>query len=301
MKDNINKYNEVLLHTQDGKFQLMVDAGLTGLFEHSKSLHAHLYYELFYIDKGTMHVVFSDHTTELKENTLYVIPPNTLHYSWSEDPGLRRFSVYFQMLNPSQNSVFADHFDSASSLVFSDPSEMQNVFLRFARYYYRNSSVRTSLMSACFQEILYLIKEEILSQSGNVKKDSTPLSMASKASGEYQNYRIDEYINLNCTGKISLKELSEKVYLSERQINRILQKNYGQTFKERIIFLRMQNGIKLLLETDMMVKSIAEAIGYRTTYSFYYNFEKMFGMTPEQYRMAHRPNAEPDTEKSDPR
>ncbi len=278
MKDTLYQYSDIVLTTEDGEFQLRVDSGFSGYERFSQSLHTHTCHELFFIAKGTMDVVCMEQTLHLSPNTLLVVPPETLHYTWSEDPELQRYALTFKVLSLEENDPFADIFNTMAPVVFREPTEIQESFRRFSRYARREITVRRPLMAACFYEILYLLKTELI----NTPTDTTLLSLNQDT--EYRNYLIDTYLSQRYNSDISLTTLANMVHMSERNVNRIIQKNYGQNFRERVVFLKMQNAVKLLTETDMTVKSIAAKVGYKTTRSFYGTFQRYHHMTPEQYR-----------------
>ncbi len=280
-----NRYNDIILTTEDGQFQLMLDAGFFGPGKYIRNLHAHSCYELFYVARGTMDIVCSDKTVSLTEDMMFVVPPEQLHYAWSEDPKLQRYVILFRALKLSEENFFFRIFHTMKPIAFRDTPELRGAYLRLSRYYTEDPSVRNDLMASCFHEILYLLKKEIHSTApSEAENTAVPSLRSSNSDYEYRNYVIDHYINRNFCGDISLKELSDKLYLSERHVNRIIHANYGQSFNERVTYLRMQNAQKLLCETDMSAKMIAAAVGYQSVYGFYLCFEKTFGMTPKEYR-----------------
>ncbi len=145
-------------------------------------------------------------------------------------------------------------------------------------------------MSACFYEILYLFKTATEKQ-----QDAFPGSQYHNVNREYMVYVIDDYINQYFSRQISVSTLAETIHLSERQIHRIVQETYGQTFRQRVIFLRIKNATVLLTETDMSIKRIANTVGYQTLNSFYKAFSRYHTMTPEQYRRLYaKKNLSPD-------
>ncbi len=275
MKTNINEYSDFPLSTMDGQFQLMVDRGITGRQVSFNPYHTHTCYELFYIAKGTLQIFLTDRILSLSENMLLVIPPDTLHYSISAAPDTQRYSISFRVQDLT-DTVFSSLFHSMVPFTPADGKEIENAFVRLHRYYRYDKTEKLSLMAACFYEILYLLKSAVT--------DSQSTPVPNHMDNEYRSYVIDDYINQHFTGDISLTSLADRVYLSERQVNRILQATYGQSFRQRVIFLRMQNGIRLLLETELTVKEIAAAVGYKAVHGFYRIFEKTYGTTPEQYR-----------------
>ncbi len=278
MKETLHQYSDIVLNTEDGAFQLRMDNSLTRATLFTPSLHTHTCHELFFIAKGSMDVVCMEQTIHLTENTLLVVPPETLHHTWSEDPELQRYALTFKVLSLAQDDPFGQIFDTMTPVVFRDPTEMQENFRRLSRHAHRDNAIRRPLMAACFYEILYLLKAELV----NTPMDTTLLSR--NRDNEYRNYLIDSYLSLHYDGDISLSTLAQMLHMSPRHVNRIIQKNYGQSFTERVIYLRMQNAVKLLTETDMTVREIAKTVGYRSVNGFLYTFEKVYGMSPELYR-----------------
>lgn len=90
---------------------------------------------------------------------------------------------------------------------------------------------------------------------------------------------------------ISLKALSEKLGLSERQTDRIIRKQYGMSFQDKKKQARMMTAARLLRTTDWRVTEIARQTGYSTVEQFSHSFKKYYGMTASAYR--HQSRAQP--------
>ncbi len=289
MKENIDLYRDITITTEDGSFQLMVDGGFNYSDDYVTTLHTHAAYELFYVSKGTMQIVCSDRTLTLTNDMMLIIPPDYLHHTWSDDPKLQRYIISFGTTDITEESPFWALFHNMCPISFHDSSAIKDAFARFSRYYSAHPTVCRPLMAACFYEILYLLKEEVIFSTMSARElEQLPVLRSDNSNFEYRNYVIDYYINENFNGNISIRDLAEKAHFSERHIDRIMYANYGQSFKERIIYLRMQNAVKLLCESDMTLKAIANAVGYQTAYGFHLQFEKYYGMTPAAYRTLHR-------------
>ncbi|MOA43422.1 HTH-type transcriptional regulator YesS [compost metagenome] len=65
-------------------------------------------------------------------------------------------------------------------------------------------------------------------------------------------------------------------------------KHTGQNFKSYVTEVRMEQALKLLLETDLLVYEIAERVGYNHVRHFSDMFKKKFGQVPQEYRQAFR-------------
>ncbi len=285
MKEKLNYYHDIILTTEGSQFQLMVDDKLTFSDQYAQTIHAHSYYELFYVVSGSIDIVLDNSKWTLTEHMMFVVPPELLHRTQSNDDSLKRYIISFRVSDMTKNHPFYGLFHCKIPIQPKNPQDIENAFQRFCRYNEEHPAVRSSLMAACFQEILSLLKKEIIVSGQfdrHMDKDAYLQSMGSDQA--YRNYMIDLYINRNFNRDISLKELSKLLYMSERHADRVVMAIYGQSFHERVIYLRMENAVKLLSETDMSVKTVATAVGFHSANGFYRSFGKIYGITPGEYR-----------------
>lgn len=78
--------------------------------------------------------------------------------------------------------------------------------------------------------------------------------------------------------------MADLLHLSVGQTQRIIAKLYSQTFRERILLLRMNKAKNLLTDTNKSIEEISVATGYKTVHNFYSAFRVYNGKTPKQYR-----------------
>jgi AraC-like DNA-binding protein len=100
-------------------------------------------------------------------------------------------------------------------------------------------------------------------------------------------YLVQSYFTLPPSGgydSLTLDELSRNLNLSYKQAQRTVKSVFGRTFKEQIVFLKMNRAAELLNTTIMTVNEIAAYLGYNGTRSFFSAFKAAHGMTPRQYR-----------------
>jgi two-component system, response regulator YesN len=100
------------------------------------------------------------------------------------------------------------------------------------------------------------------------------------------------YIAACISEKITLKMISEYVYLSETYFSFLFKKVTGITYIDYIQKLRMQEAKKLLVNTNYKVYKIAEMIGYSDYKYFSVQFKKYVALTPKEYRNQGRREAE---------
>jgi YesN/AraC family two-component response regulator len=71
-------------------------------------------------------------------------------------------------------------------------------------------------------------------------------------------------------------------------LSKLIKQSTGFTFQELLQRKRFQKAVMLLLDTDLSVEEIAEAVGYENLSYFYRQFKERYGRTPRKYRMEHR-------------
>ena len=83
---------------------------------------------------------------------------------------------------------------------------------------------------------------------------------------------------------MTIDDLSEYLNVSSRQAQRLVYRYCGTTFRQKIIFIRMEFAKRYLEETKLPIAQISELIGYEYPSSFCKAFYKQLGLTPDSYR-----------------
>jgi LacI family transcriptional regulator len=84
---------------------------------------------------------------------------------------------------------------------------------------------------------------------------------------------------------IKVRDVVAHVPLSWRSLERRFQDYRGVTINREITRFRIERAKRLLAETELLVKQVAEASGFANTRRLCEVFRRVEGMTPEQYRM----------------
>ena len=106
---------------------------------------------------------------------------------------------------------------------------------------------------------------------------------------EKQYARITAYIRQEYMHEISLDTASEALGLSPSYIGLVLRKAGGTSFLKYLTDLRMEETRRLLVATDLPLREIGRQVGIENQNTLIRTFKKSEGVTPGQYRAAHRP------------
>lgn len=120
------------------------------------------------------------------------------------------------------------------------------------------------------------------------------LSLVTDKFGQEQNasnyavYQVEQYILLHYNEDLSLNTLADLVYLNPNYLSNMFAQVTGCTLNKYIKQIRMEKAQELLMNTNMKVTDISQAVGYPNTSYFCKNFQKIFGTTPERFRQGEK-------------
>jgi AraC-like DNA-binding protein len=101
-------------------------------------------------------------------------------------------------------------------------------------------------------------------------------------------YEAEAFIRRHLADKISIPSLAESLESSPRQLLRAFRAEYGITVQEYILRQRIQEAARLLLNTDLTIKEIANRTGYGDLHHFNKAMRQTTGLAPREYRRVGR-------------
>ena len=102
--------------------------------------------------------------------------------------------------------------------------------------------------------------------------------------GEAAVDRILRYIAEHYSERLDLRSMSERFYLSQNQLIRVVRARTGYTPHEYLIRFRLAKACELLQCTEQPVGEVGRAVGYDNNSHFCAAFRSLFGITPAEYR-----------------
>ena len=98
--------------------------------------------------------------------------------------------------------------------------------------------------------------------------------------------RLSAVVSRFKQSRLTLSRAAKSMYVSERQFSRYCLKFYGKNYYDITLDIQMKTAAYYLTHTDKSIEEIAGLINMNTTFAR--NFNKVFGVTPSQYRRLHR-------------
>ncbi|OPJ57420.1 HTH-type transcriptional regulator YesS [Clostridium oryzae] len=105
-------------------------------------------------------------------------------------------------------------------------------------------------------------------------------------------HRIAKYIFNNYNNNITLQDIADKEFLSTHYLSHEIKYATGSSFTDLVNATRVEESVKLLLDTDKTISEISEDVGFSHTRYFNKNFKQYYKMTPLSFRKKYKVDEE---------
>ena len=244
--------------------------------------HCHSTLELHYAAMGECVVRTDDEEITIKQGEMYITPPGVFH---------EQIAAYGEHIEYCINAdIKKSGNDMEQSLVYNVLSSVQFVVLkdckRIAELFENifNEAIRQNLgFYSCIEHYIFLLVNETarLAAPGNLP--DYKVARKSKVSS-LRFEQIQRYIEDNLSTGVSVGSVADVMYLSEKQINRIVKEEAGCSAKEYILRMKHEKAKEYLKYTVLSIGEIAEMLGFSSTAHFDAFFIKREGYTPLVFR-----------------
>ena len=244
-----------------------------------QSYHTHFYAELFFCKKGEMLLEYNGTSTTLHEGDAVFVPPQFPHFKSSESENVD-FVVGITLKKKSCNSNFDMHKLLDKLFLAKKPV----FFRRYTHILPEDMSWIEDIGS--YSPLTALSAFHTLAKLAQIYSKSTPDCDCPNSQNRKTNLiiQIESYIGSKYYENITSESLAAMLYVSPRQLSRIVNEKYGEPLHRIIIKKRVETAAKLLCESNLSVEEISSTVGFDTKSCFYRTFKNKYGLTPLQFR-----------------
>ena len=211
---------------------------------------------------------------ELKPENGIFIPPQAEHHLKCEGPN--KMSLIYMGINGITFPNFEDIEKFNEDLKYKSCVQVLNSTL---------SKTIKALNLSNSPDILNsfspLILEKVLNVhnfvNAGVHIDTTDTSSYKNIVAEAGSILCEDF-----SKNISFKELSKRLYLSERKLNKIFLQVVNMSFKEYYLMLKMEYAMHILNTSEISISQAAEILGFCDAPYFSKKFKEYFGKTPHE-------------------
>ena len=251
--------------------------------------HFHQDIEILYVIDGEVEVKQDSQQTLLKRDDILLINANNHHVVKSgEDALFAKISIFYELISDILNKLNLIFICDSTRDDSSRFEKLRKIIRKLIRNHIsnHNNTVNFAYISLC-----YNLADE-LSDKFLINTDAE-IDTASNRNQERIN-SIDNYIRSNFRNAISMKDMAEKMYLSNGYLSRFFKSTYGMSFQEYLTKIRLHYALDELLYTDYPVTRIVYDNGFANVALFNKAFKKEYGETPSQMRKRYTQEKEED-------
>ena len=257
------------------QYSLLIN-GASPIFTHEVDHHCNANYELHIILSGSCIIHAEKAIFKLKRGEALLIAPNEYHSLANGSNDLSRIVLTFSVI--SKNSEGATDFDRLSPCTNLKLSDFELLLCEKIIQEFSSEKLFAQETANTLYTLLFIgVVRKIMTCAE--KEKTIELSEIGERLGI-----IDNFFENNLAKNPTCEQLAKISYLSVRQLNRVLNKHYGVSFKKKLHQARIEKAELLLRTTDYTIPEICELIGYNSITTFLKAFKQQYKETPAKYR-----------------
>ncbi|MGZ9586430.1 helix-turn-helix domain-containing protein [Paenibacillus marinisediminis] len=267
----------------------VLDAAVLDAGPHwEKEDHFHTYFEFHMIKSGKGLVSIEGSTLSFQEGDFYITGPYVTHRQVS-DPVDPMVEYCIQCEISLADTPDSNYFNSAEDTEFfinilstTYPRTFQDNYGAIGLFesIINETSLKLPGYSLQIQPLLFLLVISLF-RSVITTLDHTHLP---QPQSDVRVSRIMKFIENNYHLSPSIDDLSKLIFLSPKQINRIMKKYMGCTFNEQLLLYKVSQAKHLLNHSDLSTQAIADACGFSSHYYMYQVFKRFNLPPPARFR-----------------
>lgn len=246
---------------------------------YDKPIHKHSYPEVCYVLDGEgSYIEEKAVQITLKKGIFFYSRPHVLHQIQSSK-GLFILFVSFEF--ETMSNVLYRNFTNTNKISLSE-SEAEEISLVWKALYLQTSREHIISIPAVESLAFGLIVLFLLHFT-----DATHYPPQKYSLHRHSSNLVKEAISFtrdNISQQLTLEFVASYFHISGRHLSRLFYKELGISFVSFVRKERILQSKHLLTSTDMLIKGIAEAMGYPSVHHFTKVFKKEVGETPGKFR-----------------
>lgn len=268
----------------------ILDQGFFRGFEMSPELHCHGYYEVLCSMEDSFFLDMADGVIkEMKKGEFCLLPPGTYHGNRPCSEHSKKLAFRFRYTKngklddeTSLYQLFHAAMSSCCDPVFFAKEDDLMAVIDFLQQELNTEEnpIKEYTEALLHQFYLLLMRKIYKYMSDSV--DNPKSGVANDK--DLRRILIEDYFLNYYSENITEDHMAEQIRLSRRQLSRVLREIYGKSFRELLIEERLHHAAQLLIDTNMPIDKICDAVGYTSLSGFYSAFKLKFGTTAGKYR-----------------
>lgn len=237
--------------------------------------HAHSYTELFYIIGGDGQFQIDDEQFPVRAHQLVIVNPNVIHTEMSYDArpleyivlGIEGLEISIPETNEGRYCVYT--FPAANTVLNCMHSILHEM---------QNREQKHQIACQAYMDIL------VVQLMRNTSTSMTHVTSSSPTN--HQCVTVRHYIDNHYKEPLTLDTLAAEVNVNKYYLAHAYKEAFGVSPIKYMLERRIQEGKRLLKETDLSLSQVSIILGFSSASYFSQSFRKAEGISPVEYRKA---------------
>lgn len=241
--------------------------------------HLHKEIEIAYVESGCMLVQADLEEFELTDGDAMVLLPNVIHSYQVESESRILMTVFDQSLVAH---IFGSLMVYSCSRPYVRRTKVHPDIPDCMEKLFQMDGIRAPSFSVTAYHILIL---------GHILNE-IPLIEGERTYADNHIQRILSFAAQHFREPLTIEDIGDAAGLSKYYVSKIFNQKIQCSFTSYINALRLNYAAGRLLTTGETVESVALTSGFDSERSFYRNFQRVYHVTPTEYRRAYRKEIE---------
>lgn len=251
--------------------------------------HTHSSFEFHFIYSGACRVMLDSGEFRACKGDFYLTPPGVFHQQESiENEDLIEFCIHCDLRLLDRNETEA----ACLYHIFQNASCEKREDLYGAIPLFQQALSEADTGALGFYNTIKGLIIMMLTASARALKPSFAVDFSVPVrirKNEHRFLQIEKFIDDNINNPIRAENIADAMFLSSKQVGRIIRQYNGMTTKEFIIQKKLDKAKQLLKESELTIKEISDLLGFSSEYYFSQFFKKHDGYPPKIFRQNTKP------------
>lgn len=257
--------------------------------EEAQKPHTHAYFQIYYVAAGKLEHYIAENSATLTRGDMFIIPPGVRHHiRFSPDVLFYTFSFMEEVFEqPGSCGAMAVHFlqgldqqniHPVISLPDSEVLHTEDLFKQMLAVFQSKAPGSDAILRAYGNLLVTLLAK-------NFYESAPQSSFPALKNNRQAVLRGISYIEQNYAEDLTLERLARYCAMSKSSFSSLFSQIAGTTFHRFLNNCRVQHACEYIRQ-GYSITGIYGLCGYRDFSTFYRNFKKFTGRSPEQFKQS---------------
>ena len=237
----------------------------------------HSFFELTYVDTGTLYTDVEGQTYQLNEKELIIYGPGQFHNQYTNDNAVSYVTIMFNMENISPD-LLSNWYDVLINKVFPYHKKIYTLMKTLVQESTTGAPYMDSLMHCLLTEtIIRLLQGEYTLPT------EKPVRMIRQNYQDELFERIITYVENKICEPLTIAEICQQFSLSRSSLQLLFKNSVNQSPKKYISDMKLEKSCQMLRENKYTVSEISLKLGYSSIHYFSNAFTQKYHISPSEY------------------